>query len=173
MEAFALLIQQPLVDFTKLLATSHKMFGYSLSAHSDASHKQLSDSERFLSCLAAMKNQNAPVGLSPHLLAHVSFSVLVAVNERDLVDILECCSSMSFTVADTIVRGIQAAVVTGTLSQWKIAVMSGCHESTEPSVRFMFNKILSLFEADNLGVWGDCTRKNHQEDNTLLLEGPK
>jgi len=173
MEAFALLIQQPKIDFTKLLATSHKMFGYSLSAHSDASHKQLSDSERFLSCLAAMKDQNAPVGLPPHLLAHVSFSVLIAANERDLVDILECCSRMSFTVADTIVRGIQAAVITGTLSQWKIAILSGCHESTEPSVRYMFNKILALFESDNLGVWSDCTRRSNREDNTLFLEGPK
>jgi hypothetical protein len=173
MEAFALLIQQPSIDFTKLLATSHEMFGYSLSANSDASLKRLSDSERFLSCLAAMKNNNAPVSLSPHLLTHVSFSVLVAANERDLVDILEYCSSMSFTVADTIIRGIQAAVVTGTLSQWKIAVLSGCHESTEPSVRFMFNKVLAIFEADNLGVWSDCTRTNHREDSTLLLEGPK
>jgi hypothetical protein len=120
-----------------------------------------------------MKNQNAPVGLSPNLLSHVSFSILLATNERDLMDILECCSSMSFTTADTIARGIQAAVVTGTLSQWKTAVLSGCHETTEPSVRFLFNKILAQFEGANLGVWSDCSRKNHREDNTLLLEGPR
>ncbi len=172
MKALAILIQQPAVDFDILLTTSHEMFGYSLSASSDASHKKLSDSERFLSCLAAMKDRKAPTGLSPHLLTHVSFSVLVATSERDLVDILECCSSMPFTVADTVVRGIQAAVVTGTLSQWKIAVLSGCHQTTEPSVRFVFNKILSIFESSNLGVWDDCTRKN-QDDNTLLLEGPR
>jgi hypothetical protein len=149
------------------------MFGYSISASSDASHKRLSDSEKFLSCLASMKDQNAPVGLSPHLLTHVSFSVLIATNERDLMDVLECCSSMPFTTADTIVRGIQAAVITGTLAQWKTAVMSGCHETTEPSVRYLFNQILAQFEAANLGVWNDCTRKNHREDNTLLLKGPE
>jgi hypothetical protein len=173
MQAIVLLIQQPAIDFDKFLTTSHEMFGYSLSASSDASHKRLSDSERFLSCLATMKDQNAPVGLSPHLLTHVSFSTLVATNERDLVDVLECCSSMPFTIADTVVRGVQAAVITGTLSQWKVAVLSGCHHSTEPSVRFVFNQVLSLFESSNLGVWSDCTRKNHQEDHTFLLEGPK
>jgi hypothetical protein len=154
MQSLTLLIQQPSIDFAKLLATSHEMFGYSISASSDASHKRLSDSEKFLSCLASMKDQNAPVGLSPHLLTHVSFSVLIATNERDLMDVLECC-------------------FTGTLAQWKTAVMSGCHETTEPSVRYLFNQILAQFEAANLGVWNDCTRKNHREDNTLLLKGPE
>jgi len=173
MQALVLLVQQPSIDFAKLLATSHDMFGYSLSAASDASHKQLSDSERFLSCLSAMKDQNAPVGLLPHLLSHVSFSILIGTDDRDLMDILECCSSMSFTTAYTIIRGVQAAVITGTLLQWKTAVLAGCHETTDPSVRFLFNKILAQFEGANLSVWSDCTRRNHQEDNTLLLKGPE
>ncbi len=173
MQALTLLIQSPAFDFAKLFASSYEMFGYSVSASSDSSHKRLSDSERFLSCLASMKDQNAPVGLSPRLLNHVSFSILLATNERDLMDVLECCSSMSFTTADTIIRGVLAAVVTGTLAQWKTAVLSGCHSTTEPSVRFIFNKILAEFESANLGVWSDCSRKNHRDDNTLLLEGPK
>lgn len=172
MQALAILIQQPAIEFSQFLAASHEMFGYSLSAASDASHKQLSESERFLSCLAAMKNQKVPAGFSPHLLTHVSFSVLVATSERDIIDALEYCSSMPFVVADTVIRGIQAAIITGTLSQWRVAVLSGCSKNTEPSVRFLFNKILIIFESNNLAVWSDCTRKNHRDDNTLLLEGP-
>ncbi len=168
MQVLAIMVQHPAIDFTKFLSVSREIFGYSISSASDASHKNLSDSERFLSCLAAMKDKNAPVSLSPHLLAHVSFSVLVATSERDLVDVLEYCSSMPFIVADTSIRGIQAAVITGTLSQWRTAVLSGCCKNVEPSVRFLFNKILSLFEAANLNVWGDCIHK--QDGNTLLLE---
>lgn len=173
MKSLAILVQQPAIDFTKFLSVSHEMFGYSPSAAADASHKQLSDSERFLSCLAAMQDKNAPVALPPHLLAHVSFSVLVAISDRDMIDILQYCSTMPFTVADTIVRGIQAAVITGTLSQWKIAVLSGCGPKVQPSVRHLFNIILSIFESTNLGVWGDCTRRNSRDDDTLLLEAPK
>lgn len=173
MQSFAILIQQPSIDFSKLLITTGEMFGYSLSAQADASGKQLSDSERFLSCLAAMKNQNAPASLPPHLLSHVSFSVLIATGERDLMDVLECCSSMNFTTADTIVRGIQAAVITGTLAQWKTAILSGCNEHTESSVRYLFNQILNLFEVANLGVWGDCTKRESRDHHTLLLESPK
>jgi len=169
MQAITLLIQQPDINFDKLLLTCREMLGYSPSSASDASRKRLSDSERFLSCLAAMKDQNAPVSLSPHLLSHVSFSVLVATNDRDLIDVLECCSTMSFTVVDTLARGIQASVITGTLSQWRTAVLSGCNAATEPSVRFIFNQILALFEGANLNIWGDCTRTSHN-DSTLLLE---
>jgi hypothetical protein len=172
MQALAILIQQPAIDFAKFLSVSHEMLGYSPSAASDASHKQLNDTERFLSCLASMKDQNAPVTLPPHLLTHVSFSVLVATNERDMLDVLECCSSMAFTAADTLARGVQAAVISGTLSQWKTAVLSGCECSTEASVRFLFNKILAIFEAANLCVWQDFKR-THRDDNTLYLEGPR
>ncbi len=172
MQALAILIQSPAIDFSKFLGTGREMFGRSISASSDASQKQLNDTERFLSCLASMKDQNAPVTLPPHLLTHVSFSVLVATDERDMMDVLGCCSSMSFTVADTLARGVQAAVISGTLSQWQVAVLSGCECSTEPSVRFLFNKILAIFESANLRVWQDFKRTTHS-DNTLYLEDPR
>jgi len=165
----AVLIQQPNVDFSTFLSTAHQMFGYSPSSAVDAVNKQLSDSERFLSCLSAMKDQNAPVGLPPHLLAHVSFSVLVAANERDILDVLEYCSTMAFTTAETVARGVDAAVITGTLSQWRDAVIAGCQPQAEASVRALFNKILTLFESQNLSVWSGCSRTTHPDD-TLLLE---
>jgi hypothetical protein len=169
MQADAVLIQQPSIDFAKFLGLSHKMFGYSLAASADANRRKLSDSERFLSCLAALNDQKAPVSLPPHLLTHVSFSVLLAADERDLLDTLQYCAGMPFCVADTILRGTQAAVVTGTLAQWRDAVISGCQPEAESTVRLLFNKILAIFESANLKVWTDCGRKQ-STDNTLLLE---
>jgi len=169
MPADAILIQQPAIDFTKFIGLSHKMLGYSPASKADASQRKLSDAERFLGCLAAMKDVDAPVSLSPHLLAHVSFSVLLAASERDMLDILEYCSSMPFVATDTVARGVQAAVVTGTLAQWRDAVISGCQPEVEQTVRTLFNKILVIFESANLKVWNDCGRKRSL-DNTLLLE---
>ncbi len=169
MQADAVLIQQPSIDFTKFLGLSHKMFGYSPAKSADSSRRQLSDSERFLSCLAALYDQQAPVSLPPHLLSHVSFSVLLIASDRDLLDALQYCAGMPFVAADTIARGVQAAVVTGTLAQWRDAVISGCQAKVEPTVRILFNKILGIFESNNLRVWNDCTRKQ-STDNTLLLE---
>ena len=169
MPADAILIQQPAIDFTKFIGLSHKMLGYSPASAADASRRKLSDAERFLGCLAAMKDVDAPVSLSPHLLAHVSFSVLLAASERDMLDILEYCSAMPFVATDTVARGVQATVVTGTLAQWRDAVISGCQPDVEVSVRGLFNKILSLFESACLNVWTDCERRP-ASDNTLLLE---
>ena len=169
MQFDAVLIQRPAIDFPTFLGLSHKMFGHSPAAAADRNRRQLHDAERFLSCLASLQDPNALVGLSPHLLAHVSFSVLLATNERDLLDVLGYCSGMPFVAADTVARGFQAAVITGTLAQWRDAVISGCQADVEGSVRALFNKILSIFEAANLNVWTDCTRKP-SKDNTLLLE---
>ena len=170
MPADAILIQQPAIDFSTFIGLSHQMLGYSPAANADASHRNLNEAERFLSCLAAMKNAHAPVGLSPRLLTHVSFSVLVASEERDMQDILECCAGMPFVIADTVSRGIQVAVVTGTLAQWRDAVLSGCQQDMEFNVRTLFNKVLGLFEAVNLNVWSDCARRQASDTVTFLLE---
>ena len=164
----AALIQQPAIDFSAFLFLADQALGYSPSAASDASGIQLHDAEKFMSCLAAMKDQNAPVGLPPHLMMHVSFSILVGADDRDMQDILEYCSGMPFVIANTIVRGVQIAVVTGTLAQWRVAVISGCQFSVDSMVRALFNHILSLFEAVNLSVWKDCERK--ESGATFLLE---
>lgn len=169
MPSHALLIQQPSIDFTQFLGMTFEMFDRNLSEGADASHKNLTDTERFLSCLATLQDEGAPVCLPPHLLTHVTFSVLVAINERDMLDALSCCAEMPFVTGDTVVRGVQASVVTGTLAQWRSAVLSGCRLEAQPDVRGLFNQILSLFEAACLDVWADCQRRDGP-NNTLLLE---
>lgn len=168
----AILITTPAVDFTTLIGLSEQMLGYSPARAADASRRPLSDTERFLSCLAAFKDSKAPVGLPPHLLSHILFSVLIAADERDMLDILGYCAGMSFVIADTISRGVQAAVVSGTLAQWRDAVVSGCGATVEGSVRALFNKIHARFEAARLNVWNDCVRRP-SNDQTYLLEGPR
>jgi hypothetical protein len=165
----AVLIQQPAIDFTTLIAATHQALGYSIASAADASRRHLSDAERFLSCLAAMQDSRATAGLRPNLLAHVTFSVLVAADERDLLDMLEACSGMPFVVADTLVRGVQVAVVTGSLSQWRDAVKSGCTANAQASVRAGFNKVMAIFEQAGLNVWTDFN-KRPLADRTLLLE---
>ena len=125
-----ILISAPAIDFRTFIGLSHKVLGRSPAAPSDACRRELSDAERFLSCLAAMRDERAPVGLSPHLLQHVSFSAFIGADERDMLEILQLCAGMPFVAVETIVRGVQAAVVTGTLDQWKDAVVSGCSKAS-------------------------------------------
>ena len=164
----AVLIQQPAIDFSTFLAITNKVIGYSPSQAADGTCRRLHDAEKFTSCLAAMKDGNAPVGLPPHLMTHVSFSLLVVADTRDTQDILEYCAGMPFVITDTVARGVSVTVITGTLAQWRTAVIAGCGYSVETSVRVLFNHVVSLFESANLNIWKDCDRK--QAGDTFLLE---
>jgi hypothetical protein len=166
----AVLIQVPSIDFRTFIGLSHKVLGRSPAAPSDACRRELSDAERFLSCLAAMHDEQAPVGLSPHLLKHVSFSAFIGADERDMLEILQLCAGMPFVAVETIVRSVQAAVVTGTLAQWRDAVVSGCGKAASAPVRHCFNKLHGLFTAAGLNVWRDYTPRSTADQTFLLLE---
>ena len=62
---------------------------------------------------------------------------------------------MAFVSAETLVRGVMAAVVSGTLAQWRDAVAAGCMRDAKPTVRIGFNKIYDIFCGANLDVWGN------------------
>ncbi len=117
MKPEAVLITQPAIDFQTLLGLGRKVFDRHLGSATDTCRRNLSPSERFLSCLAAMRDPKAPLGLARHLLAHVTFSVFIGADEEDMLDILERCPRMPAVVAETTVRGVQAALITGTLAQ--------------------------------------------------------
>jgi hypothetical protein len=169
MQPDVILIQQPSVDYARFLDAACKVLGYSPAAAADASRRALSEAARFLSCLAAMRDPQAPVAVSPHLMAHVSFSLLILADERDMVDILQCAAGLPFVIAETVARGVYVAAVTGTLAQWRDAVVSGARPDVKTGVRACFNKILIIFEGMGINVWGDY-RRRQANDHTLLLE---
>lgn len=157
------------MDFATFLGISRDALGYSPADASDASARQQSDAERFLSCLAAMQDEKAPAGLLPSLMSHVSFSALIVADERDALDIFQASGGMPFVVTDTVRRGILIAVMTGTLAQWRDAVKTGSDPSQEPNTRACYSKLLLLFEQAGLNVWQDHVRKA-TPDRLLYLE---
>jgi len=140
-----LLIQTPSPDFNKLLTLSQQALGYNAAEGIDASPIERSEAERFISCIAAMQERGSCPGFAPHLLSHVSFSALVAADEQDMLFIVEK-GEMPFIVVETKVRGVQLAVISGTLAEWKRM------GNTIPRIR-------EVFVANNLDVWkADCLR---------------
>jgi hypothetical protein len=166
MQAHAVLITQPTVDFATLIAVSHQALGYSIASASDASRKQQHEAERFLSLLAAMRDRAAPAGLTPNLLYHVSFSMLIAADELDTIEILECAAGMPFVSVETLTRGIQLNIVSGTLAQWRDAVVSGTRRTGV--VQTLYCQIMGLFEGHNLNPWADFNKR--WQGQVFLLE---
>jgi hypothetical protein len=164
----SVLITQPSIDFKTLLAVSHQALGYSIAASSDESRREQHPAERFLSCLAALRDQHAAAGLTPNLLVHVSFSVLVIADEFDTLDILECAAGMPFVTTETQSRGAQLTLVSGTLAQWRDAVVTGTRKGG--SVQSLYCQVMSHFEAFNLNPWSDFNKKWSSDRRLFLLE---
>jgi len=172
MKPDGMLIQSPSIDFHTLLGLGRKVFDRHLGEATDACRRELTPWERFLSCLAAIRDPKAPVGLARHLLAHVTFSVFIGADQEDMLDILERCPGMPAVVAETTARGVQAAVITGTLSQWRDAVKAGSSPKVAATVRHGFNRIHGQFCAQGLDVWGEFNTRP-AADQTFYLKGKR
>lgn len=168
MHADAVLVAQPAIDFKLLIAISHQALGYSVAASSDQARREQHTVERFLSCLAAIRDKNAPAGLTPNLLTFAQFVVLIAADEFDTIQILEAAAGMPFISAETLARGVQLTVVSGTLAQWRDAVVSGTR--VPGTVQDIYCRIMSQFEAINLNVWNDYRKKYGQGQQVFCLE---
>jgi len=166
----AVIISRTGIDFPTFLGVALKVLGHSPASAADSSHKRLSPEMRYLSCLAALRDASAGTELNPKLLPHVMVSVFLAADDVDMLDILECTTGMPFVMAETTIRGILAAVITGTLAEWKAAVLAGSSAETPSSVRYAYNKIHGLFCDENINIWTDCRQKPSSDAVTYLLE---
>lgn len=164
------LIVKPAVDFDAFISISHQLLGYNPASAVDQSRAGHCDIERFISCLAALRDTNAPAGLAPNLLSFAHFGFLIAADERDLIDIIECAAGIPLVCADTVSRGVIEAVFVGSLTQWRDAVKTGTNPTLEHNVRTCFCQIMDAFGRIGLGkVWNDCQVKP-MGDKTFFLE---
>jgi hypothetical protein len=164
----AVLVSSPAIDFTTLLSLTYQALGQNIGNTADASHRKMVDAEKFLSCLAVLKDRSGEI--TKEILSHVSFSVLVIADECDLADILDATSGMSF-VHSVPTPNIGIVVVSGTLQQWHDAVASGTKETALPTVRACYSKILLLCDRAGLtSVWSDFDRRMAHDHNGFILE---
>lgn len=135
----------------------------------DASVKQLSDSEQFLSILASIRAPGSPTGLPSDLMPHVKFSVLTVADEQDMLDILQICSGMNIVIGETKSRHVLVTVMSGTLNQWRDSVVLGCGENQNPDLRTWMNQVHGLFVNAGLGDVWHCYNRKEVGDDTFLL----
>jgi hypothetical protein len=110
----ALLIQSPRVDFAKFLNTCEKLLPHRPAAKSDADPRRLSETERWLSCLAGFRDADE---IESDVARHASFSMLVWAPHEHLKEFVELCG-MPFVTSHTFNFAFTAAVITGPLDRW-------------------------------------------------------
>jgi hypothetical protein len=102
----------------------------------------------------------------------LQFGCLMASDERDTPSILEVLSGMQFALTETVLRGVQAIVVSGTLRQWVTAVSKGCRKDQTTAVRFCFDKVYMCFCQQGLAAVFSGV-KHDLPDHTFYLTEEK
>lgn len=165
------IIITPKLDLNTLLPLGRELLGYALAKAADGA--TLSEIAHQLACISAFKDEYTPPTVRaaiPYLnLFHVGF--FVAADERDMVEILET-AGMPFTLKETLARGIDAAIISGSLAQWRDAVKLACHPKTQLSrgARYAFNVVYKILCKEGLKEIFNDLQVSEQQDHTFLLE---
>lgn len=168
----AILIQHPLIDFSKLLSACSQIFDRDISDAVDSSvrSRTMSDTERFLSLINAMKNPGASVDLPDHLLGFAHFGILIAAEDMDMLTIMEICSGAKIYVMETKEWGLRAAIITASLHDWQQYIILGCGDKVSTQIRECFNNVYMLFVKYGVGsIWKNLNRKATDNGKTFLL----
>jgi hypothetical protein len=97
-----------------------------------------------------------------------TLAYLIAVDERDVPEIVQM-AGMPHVVTDTVARGIQALIITGSLPKWQRAAKMGCRSCTSPQTRKIYNMIYT--DLDKRGLCGALdVYRSPSGDGTFLLE---
>ena len=164
----AFIIQQSELDTPTFLAACTEILGYSPAKRADEQgHRGI---EHSLGCLSAFRIRDAKPGAEAAAAVYDLMSVgcLIVADEQDMPDILEV-AAMPFAYTETQRRGIQVAFVSGTLRQWRTAILRGCKQDSEYHVRACFDTIYLQFRSADLASMLNRSQRN-LNDNTFLLE---
>ena len=167
-----------LVLLTKLnlhafLPLSRDILGYSAAKAADGVSIELKETPHNIACIAAFKDEKHPPTFKadcPHLkLFQAGF--LIAADERDMSEILEL-AAMPFALTQTMSRGVDAVIVSGTLAMWRDAITLACSSRTDVSreTRHTFNAAYKILCMEGLkDMFGDL-HVAEQADRTFLLQ---
>lgn len=165
----AILISKPVLNTSLFLRACNDMLGYSPARKADA--VGASDQVYMMACFSAFANQNATAavkdGRDVYGLQHYVF--LIVGEDVDMFEVLNICSGMEIATTETTARGIIAALIGGSLRQWRTAAIRGCRQDRSQEIRACFDKVYVQFAALNLAdVF--ARQKRQLPDQTFYLE---
>jgi len=152
----------------KFLPIGREALDRSLSAAADASGK--SPPLHHMLCVAALKDSGSRIkdeGCTPYLnMFHAGF--VIGADERDCAEILEVVGMPSIMV-ESVQRGLNLMFITGTLEQWRTALIRGSQPEARLEVRLTFNQIHSKFKSIGLSAVLDLKSKPHSDKQTYVI----
>lgn len=155
-----------------LLPLMRQALGRSISAAADKA--SFDPPLHHMVCIACMKEPDVKLtaaAVKPYLnLFHAGF--IVAADERDFAEVLEVAGLPSVMV-DTLQRDTRCAFITGTVAQWRDALLRGGVSTVGSSTRHIYNDIYREFSRLGLAPAMELTVTQERPDRTFLIEHKK
>lgn len=156
------------VSLDALLPLARHAFGRSISTAADAAG--ISPPLHHMLCIAAMKEPNVKANaasVKPYLnLFQAGF--LIGVDERDCAEVLEI-ASMPSLLMDCVNRDVRCLFISGTLSQWRDALIRGCVATASKEARYTYNLVYKEFSKIGLAQSFEVKASPERPDHTFLL----
>jgi len=163
MELYALQIGK--VDWDTYVKVCKDFLHESPTRGIDAAGVKLDNPIAFLKTLD-FNNQPQVAMASEHLYSHLFFSFIMVI---DLVIISKMSERTDLSVAFVENRGKALTLVSGTLRQWKYAVIYSCSETADIELRGVFNEIMVRLETAGFKeVWSEYARIPKSDGTTVL-----
>lgn len=170
MSANALLLLMPTMNLPAFLTLATDMLGYSPARAADSAG--LKNQQHLIVCLAAFRDKHATPNIkaSKDIYALLHYGCLFAADDIDLLPILEVLDGMPIAVTDTKIRGVQAAIVAGSLREWRTAILRGCRIEQPEFIRRVYDSIYTQFCNIGLAEAFAIKTKKTLTDQTFTLE---
>lgn len=162
------LVQFSNIDLKTLLPLGRQAFDRNLAGEADRQGHE--PPLHHMLCIASMKNPHAKTveDTRPYLnLFHAGF--IVACNDRDAAEVLEV-AGMPSVMVETVERGYLALFISGSIAQWREAVLRGCRLEVSRGTREVYNGVYVKFKSLGLATLFNVKSKPSRRDETFLLE---
>lgn len=173
-----LLILLTNMDLLRFLPAARDVLGYSPAKAADSVTVPLQAVPHHIACMDSFKDENATPSIrsASHCLNLFHAGFFIVADERDMLEILEV-AGMPFISTESLARGVDAAIISGSLVQWRDAVKRGCHPGLQSRLfrgtRHAFNSVYKILCDQGLKEMFNGLQVSEQSDQTFLLEGKR
>jgi len=162
------------VNWTAYLNDSQELLGHNPARGVDASPSRLSDLAKFTASLAEFKlkeelKPTQTLRTPGPWLRHSFYGFLIHTSGTTILDMAES-TDLEVLSTSSLDKGMRAAIVSGTLAQWRDAVIVCCGANSKERTRRLFNLLKGFFDQLGLSeIWSEYTVIN-LPDKTYALE---
>lgn len=166
-------ISFPLVDWNNFLKFVHNVSSRSPTKLLDSEHKPIGDLYSYIGAIgyfAYGKTPDESIRYCPSILNHLFFTFIIEVDDKDFLITLLKETNLKVTDNSVIDRDVMY-IVSGTLLDWKNAIVVFTHRSKEE--RIVFDKIFYYFQSLGLQDVFFNNAKTVFDDKTFRVENEK